>query len=326
MSIAGRGRRWFLMIAILGGAAVSVRSLLLQWSRDPEQAALMAAVDPDSPRMRTLLRQRDSLVPLHRRMGTPLPDDWLAVHQEPGQTFADYLESQLDPPHPERTRLYIVPIGDMTATQERIVHRTGEYLAAAFGVAVKFLPAIDAAEIPPHARREFDESKPSEQWLSSFILHDLLAPLRPDDAIAVLGLTATDLWPAPGWNYVFGQASLGARVGVWSLARNGNPDVDEDSYRLCLRRTIKTALHETGHMLGIPHCTAYECGMNGTNSRDENDRRPLEFCPECQAKVWWATEVDPATRCRQLSDLAEADGLTDDGKFWRREAEVLKDL
>jgi archaemetzincin len=324
MSIAWRGRWWFLILAILGGGTAVSRSLLLTWSRDPEQAALLAAVDPTSPKVRSLLQQRDKLIPLHQPMGEPLPDDWLAVHKEAGQTFAEYLSSQLEPPHPERQYIYVVPIGEMTATQERIVQRTGEFLAAGFGATVKFLPGIDAAEIPPEARRQFDESTPSEQWLSSFILQDLLVPLRPDDAIAVLGLTATDLWPAPGWNYVFGQASLGNRVGVWSLARNGDPDIDAESYRLCLRRTIKTALHETGHMLGIPHCTAYECGMNGSNSRDESDRRPLEFCPECQAKVWWALRVDPAQRCRRLADLAAEDGLDHDAQHWGREADVLR--
>jgi archaemetzincin len=212
----------------------------------------------------------------------------------------------------------------MTATQERIVRRTGDYLAASFGVSVKFLPGVDAAEIPPHARRLRDESSPDEQWLASFILQEVLGPRRPEDAVAVLGLTATDLWPGPGWNYAFGQASLNSRVGVWSLARNGDPEIDAESYRLCLRRTIKTALHETGHMLGIPHCIAFECGMNGSNHREESDRRPLEFCPECQAKVWWACGVDPATRCQQLGDLAEADGLTEAMTVWHREADNLR--
>ncbi|MGE5192634.1 MAG: Zn-dependent protease, partial [Deltaproteobacteria bacterium] len=64
------------------------------------------------------------------------------------------------------------------------------------------------------------------------------------------------LKPGEGWNFVFGQASLSDRVGVWSIYRFGNPEKSADDYKLCLRRTLATAVHETGHMLGIKHCTA----------------------------------------------------------------------
>jgi archaemetzincin len=326
MTRSRRALIWALSLVVVGGAAVATRAALLQWGRDPEHEAYLRSVDLDAPELRRLLQLRDGLLPLHRPMGPPQPDDWLAHHPEGGQTFPAFLASQLDPPNPQRNRLYIVPIGDMTPTQQRLVQRTGDYLAAGFGAPVTFLDGISATEIPPSARRLRNEESTEEQWLTSHILHELLAPRRPEDAVAVLGLTATDLWPRPGWNYVFGEASLTARVGVWSLARNGDPDADDDSYRLCLRRTIKTALHETGHMLGITHCTAYECGMNGSKSREENDRWPLEFCPECQAKVWWATGVDPMRRCQQLGDLAAADGLTEAEAMWHREADVLQSL
>ena len=62
---------------------------------------------------------------------------------------------------------------------------------------------------------------------------------------------------------------------------------------LCAIRTAMTATHETGHMFGIRHCIAYQCGMNGSNHSDERDRQPLEFCPECQAKLWWTCGLDP---------------------------------
>ncbi|HUQ67927.1 MAG TPA: archaemetzincin [Planctomycetaceae bacterium] len=324
MSIARRGVAWILFLTIAGGSAAFARSALLQWGRDPEQEALNASVDLNSPSIVRMLRLRDAVVPLHRIKELPEPDDWLAHHPESGQTFPAYLASQFEVPSASRSRLYIVPIGDMTPTQQRIVQRTGDYLAACFGTTVTFLDSVSAAEIPPSARRLRTEDSPEEQWLATHILYEVLQPRRPDDAVAVLGLTATDLWPGPGWNYVFGQASLTARVGVWSLARNGDPDLGDDSYHLCLRRTIKTALHETGHMLGIVHCTAYECGMNGSKSRAESDRQPLEFCPECQAKVWWACGVDAAGRCQKLGDLAEGDGLSEASDLWHSEAKRLQ--
>ena len=117
-----------------------------------------------------------------------------------------------------------------------------------------------------------------------------------------------DLWPGPGWNFVFGQASLKERVGVWSMARNGVADGDE-ACAGCARCARQTATHETGHMFGIRHCIAYECGMNGSNHAEERDRQPLEFCPECQAKLWWTLRLDPARAQRALEAMARRHGL-----------------
>lgn len=135
--------------------------------------------------------------------------------------------------------------------------------------------------------------------------------------------TAHDLYPAEDWNFVFGQASLVERVGVWSLARFGDPDESDEAFHLCLRRTVKGATHETGHMQRFRHCVAYQCGMNGSNHLDETDAAPIEFCPECQAKIWWTCEVDPADRARKLAGLAREYGWAGDAEYWTREADCL---
>ena len=76
-------------------------------------------------------------------------------------------------------------------------------------------------------------------------------------------------------------------------------------------------------MLGIPHCTQYECGMNGSNHRTEADSRPLWFCPEDEMKVWWACGVDPAKRYDRLAVFADAHGLVAEAKFWRKSRAAL---
>ena len=87
--------------------------------------------------------------------------------------------------------------------------------------------------------------------LTTYILHDVLPPRLSQDAAVLIALTAADLWPGEGWNYVFGQASLSDRVGVWSLHRFGDAEESDDAFRQCLRRTLKTASHETGHMFSM---------------------------------------------------------------------------
>lgn len=77
--------------------------------------------------------------------------------------------------------------------------------------------------------------------------------------------------PRPG-----DEASLRQRLGVWSIYRNSDPEPD---FQFCLRRTLSTASHETGHILRMPHCTAYLCLMNGSNHQKEKDHRPVPRLP-----------------------------------------------
>jgi hypothetical protein len=76
-------------------------------------------------------------------------------------------------------------------------------------------------------------------------------------------------------------------------------------------------------MLGILHCVAYQCGMNGSNSLRETDERPTAFCPECAAKIWWATRADPAQWYTTLAGLGEKQRLSDEARFWRQCADRL---
>ena len=161
--------------------------------------------------------------------------------------------------------------------------------------------------LPAAARREHPTWH-VKQILSTYVLDEVLRPRLPADACACIALTTSDLWPGRGWNFVFGQASLSERVGVWSIARNGDPHGDDAAFRLCLLRTLKTASHETGHMFSMQHCTLYECNMCGSNHREEADRRPLWLCPHCLAKLCHATGADPLRRFKDLAAFSKARG------------------
>jgi len=91
-----------------------------------------------------------------------------------------------------------------------------------------------------------------------------------------------------------------------------------------LLRAIKLALHETGHMLGLRHCTAYRCGMNGTNNLQETDRCPLAFCPVCEEKLWWALGLDPQRRYEPLIAFAETHRMEREATFWKAVRERLR--
>jgi len=272
----------------------------------------------DAESLRTLIGQ---LEPLHQRLGRPEPGDWLASHKEPGQTFRQYIASRPVTPRGERRVIYLQPLGPFNKTERRIVALTAEFMSLYFQRPVKTKKNIPLSTIPPDARRVHPQWR-VPQVLTTHVLDEILRPRLPKDAAAYLALTMSDLWPGRGWNFVFGQASLRHRVGVWSLYRNGDPTQDAAAFRLCLRRTLKTATHETGHMFSMLHCTAYECNMCGSNNRRESDRRPLYLGPQCVAKVCWATECDPAKRFRQLAAFCRREGLTTDADYYEKAARV----
>jgi archaemetzincin len=87
---------------------------------------------------------------------------------------------------------------------------------------------------------------------------------------------------------------------------------------------MKVATHETGHMFSIPHCTKYECNMCGSNNLAESDRRPVEVCPECLAKICWATDCDPAERFRKLAEFCREQKLEAEQKIYEKLLETVQ--
>jgi len=258
----------------------------------------------------------EKIKPLFKPKTPPQPGDWLAEHKEPGQSYRQFRALVSEPAVKKYSTLRLVPIGPLSEGQAAVFEVTKDFLKPFFGLELVVDSPARIEDIPNEAQRYvfMGESIPVDaphpelgepaQLLTTYLLNEVLMARRSERDAAVLGITAFDLWPGPGWNFVFGQASLTQRVGVWSMARNGDPDESPAMRALCAIRTAMTATHETGHMFGIRHCIAYQCGMNGSNHSDERDRQPLEFCPECQAKLWWTCGLDPLARSRALTAVA----------------------
>jgi archaemetzincin len=264
----------------------------------------------------------EKLRPLHQKLEKPQSGDWLYHHQEPGQTFSEYIQSNPVIPRETRRTITVQPLGEFTESQRRIITLTAEFLGLWFNLPVKIEKDLPLSVVPASARR----THPTwgvKQILTTYVLDELLKPRLPKDAFAYIAFTPSDLWPGEGWNFVFGQASLRERVGVWSLSRFGDPSESEQSFRLALLRTLRTGTHELGHMFSMYHCTAYACDMCGSNSLPESDRRPLALCPECMAKVCWATRTDPVERYGKLAAFCEKQGLKTEAARYRRLLEVL---
>ena len=269
-----------------------------------------------------LVAAMEAIKPFFLPLPTPGPADWLASFHEPGQTFAEYLNSNPTIPTDGRNTLYVLPLGKFTDKQEQVIRITSAYLQAFYGLNVKALPE-QPIKRPLHIKdSRINAVSKKEQIRTGYILDDVLRPILPTDAAALIAFTSDDLFPDSTMNYVFGQASLENRVGVWSLYRLD----DNVDFKTFLLRTIKIAAHETGHMFSIHHCVAYNCVMSGSNHLAETDSHPIDACPECMAKVCWFSHVAPAVRYERLQKICLENGLSKEADEFERKYRSVRDI
>jgi archaemetzincin len=272
-------------------------------------------------RAEKLSLQRDAVVrffdPMVIRDG-----DWLVGQKEAGETFEEYIASNPTLPTAERRTIYIQPIGTFSAEQKRAIQLSADYMKAFYNLPVKLNREMPLGTVPKEKSRKI-EYRNNLQIRTNYFLDDVLPKILPADAAALIAFTNYDLYPGETWHFVFGQATFSERVGVYSLYRFADPRTGKIDPESLLSRTLKIAMHETGHMFSMKHCTKYECLMSGTNHLDETDRRPLDNCPECMAKLAWAMNYDPVERYNNLAAFWKKNGRSDETKSMLDKAKAI---
>jgi archaemetzincin len=270
-----------------------------------QESNLAVNVPPSVETPENLAKSMKAVERFFQPMSKPMPNEWLATFKEDGQTFEEYINENPTLPTAERKTLYIQPIGRFDKTQLETIKLAAEYMQAFFNLPVKLLPEKTFAKTLPFKSYRTNKYTKNKQIRTGYVLEEILQPALPTDAAALIGFTDEDLYPNESFNYVFGQASFEKRVGIWSLSRLAENARGEQF----LTRTLKIAVHETGHMFSIAHCTKYECVMSGTNHLTETDKRPIDACPECMAKICWMTGYQPEIRYENLANFCKSTGL-----------------
>ena len=274
-------------------------------------------------RAEKLPEKYEKLKSLHMKLSPIQPGDWLANHEEAGQSVNQYIRSRRIRPGAVKKYIYIQRIGDFSQKQKLVLDRCKEYMAICFGVEVKEVTPLADSSIPKSGQRTHPTFG-MKQFYTKYLLDEVLKKRKPVDALCLIGFTATDLYPHPDWNFVFGIARPRDGLGLWSIKRNGDPAKSEEMYQLCLKRTIHTAIHEAGHLFNIRHCIAYDCVMNGSNSREESDRRELYFCPSCLYKLCGNLKIKPEKRFAELAQFCEDNKFPDQANFFKKSLEVMR--
>lgn len=120
----------------------------------------------------------------------------------------------------------------------------------------------------------FAYAKDRKQYNSTAIL----AYLKPITAKNnyYLAITSKDIY-SKNTTFVFGEAEVGGRIGIVSLARlNIISAMEEARLLIC-----KEVTHELGHILGLRHCKNKLCVMSFSPSLVEVEKKLAKFCPDC---------------------------------------------
>jgi archaemetzincin len=254
------------------------------------------------------------------KMGRPKPGEWLFHFNEPGQSFEDYIAA-----HPIRAMathraLVFQPVGAFSNQEKDIIARAVKFAGIWFELPTRIDPVLPFPEKGWHRFKHFSwKDRPVKQYKTGYFLDQLLPGRLPADAICYLAITMADLYPEEGWNFVFGQASISDRVGVYSMARYfpqfRGQEESSDGYNLAFRRSCRVLAHEVGHIFGLAHCIYYRCTMNGSNSLAESDRRPLRLCPICLKKLQWNMGFDIIKRYERIKEFFEDQDLHQEAEW-----------
>lgn len=243
--------------------------------------------------------------------------DWLMLHKEFGQTYEEYKNGGIIPVTQKKDIIYIAPLscGENANIDQSFVNALLLICEAYFyGMKVKVLEKrIDLNNYSIDIRI-FDENK--IQINANQILSILYSEL-PSNAYCLLAITDKDLYndhniirprdyiyKPKNYNYsnnfCYGLSSIKSRVGVVSFARydplfytrfvNKENSKQQEKlmkyYFILLKRACKVIVKEVCHLFGLKNCTFFKCNLNGFNSMEEFDKRPLELCPICIRKIY----------------------------------------
>lgn len=168
----------------------------------------------------------------------------------------------------------ILPIGELDST---ILTWLGEELRKIFPETTCLL----LKERLPLSERAFDKNR--KQYRSALLLN-AIQNLPADEKKGlnrILGVVDKDIF-VPELNFVFGEAAFPGKAALISLWRlkpefHGEPP----NVELFLKRSLKEAVHELGHTLGLRHCRRSLCVMFFSNSIFDTDRKQSLFCDQC---------------------------------------------
>jgi archaemetzincin len=232
--------------------------------------------------------------------------DWLAEHKEFGQSFRSYSQGSYNRVKGSKQNVIYLMCLDKVDDQYLIdLDVLVEYMSA-------FYYPLKVKMISGSGSNQSFKTR-MNHGVKQYYIPDIFALLKTHiakDAYCLIGVTMTDLYPNEDWNFVFGQASITGRYGVFSFARyhpafyDSTVEVDQEEVKnIMLRRSCRVCSHEVGHMFGLLHCIYYNCIMMGSNHLEETDSKASDLCPVCLHKLQSNIGFNEMKRYTALSEF-----------------------
>ncbi len=110
-------------------------------------------------------------------------------------------------------------------------------------------------------------------------------PTHDDPSELMIAVVDEDLY-ADDLNFVFGLAAPRLQACIVALARlHAQSSLRAPNPERFFDRVVKEAVHELGHLLGLPHCPSSNCVMRFSNTLTHTDRKSRSLCTRCRRRL-----------------------------------------
>jgi archaemetzincin len=177
--------------------------------------------------------------------------------------------------------LYLQPLGPEIPEADVDLVKTA--LEAFYDATIEILPRQPMpkeAYYPPRHRYRAEK------------LLDFLRTEKPGERI--LGLTALDISTTKDSFVDWGLLGLGDLDGLSAVISTFRCKKTSHSAQQTRERLAKTAVHEIGHTLGLPHCPTPHCLMQDARGKVATTDGEYDLCPVCRARLKAAGHDIPA--------------------------------
>lgn len=232
------------------------------------------------------------------------------------KSLTDYINSNPNTVDSNRKVVYILPFGNMKPEVEKMIQEEVEYLQAFLQLDVKVLDRIPydsikkmnsiqtrmvpSSDFDYYSKMKGGTPTLTEQIQASSFIDAVMKQNKPEDAVAVLGITEHDIYN-PKYNFLFGVSRLSEGVGLVSTFRL--IDYGENT-RYNIRKVVSKQIV---NMFSIPNVKDFKCLLNFHNSIDELYQGKFNLSPRALEKLSYAIGFDHSKR---FNDLAQ---------FWSKE-------
>jgi len=284
----------------------------IETNRSPPPEALYRSpvdveADPDAFYAPTHYRERG----LSRTAG-----GWNADARGWVASFRTYAREQALRPTRDRHTIYLCPLGPMNYGMRRRTRTVREFLQAYLTLPVKMLPAAPIAGRPVRVVTVLGRAV--RQYEAEDLKDHVLMPRLPADGLALMGITAEDLYSTQvDWDCVGNLTCTGRGFAVCSLARlfpefyggRGAPGSERFGLALALRMVADAGVG----MLGPTPCRKYYCVMNQAKYTTMDE--PVHLCPDCLRKLRWSLGFDLIERYQALRRFYCRHALMDEARW-----------